>query len=179
MCVYVYTCAIDPKFIRVRMCLCVLNVTSQAFGRHPLYSKYYDKTGVLVRKDDDFECWWAGSHLDAHCAWHKSSPRLLVLMVYMALTHAHACARTHTHTSDFKRPSEALQKIKEKRQKEEEERESQMAIALAIARGCTLFVCNVPCCLAKVIRIGSSSTRQRRSTTASLVGLPLLPEMVC
>jgi hypothetical protein len=62
VCVCVYTCAIDPKFIRMRMCLRVHFVTSQAFGRHPMYSKYYDKTGVLVRKDDDFECWWAGSH---------------------------------------------------------------------------------------------------------------------
>ena len=35
------------------MCLCVLvlNIMPQAFAYHPLYSKYLDKTGVLVRKD--------------------------------------------------------------------------------------------------------------------------------
>jgi len=29
--------------------------------------------------------------------WNKCSPRLIVLMVYMALTHAHARARIHAH----------------------------------------------------------------------------------
>ena len=58
---YVYMFTIDHQCTHVCMCVLVLNIMPQAFAYHPLYSKYLDKTGVLVRKDEDFECWWAGA----------------------------------------------------------------------------------------------------------------------
>ena len=32
---------------------------AKAFAYHPLYARHCGKTGVLLRRDADFECWWA------------------------------------------------------------------------------------------------------------------------
>ena len=43
---------------------------AKAFAYHPLYSRHLGKTGVLLRRDADFECWWADFE-DPRGAWAR------------------------------------------------------------------------------------------------------------